>query len=246
MAKRKKKTKSEIETAKARRAMNERLRYWRKRGIDYQGPLPKTAQGMRNLTGKKIKAWFEREQKKKEKEQRRKDRQNREWYAPAPGQMPDLPDIDNNSPWPEGPEPVDGEPDDLGPSEEDYAEAPVDDLEEAKKFLKDIEEYIEDAYPDVTPNNRVNDYVDEVKRQLKNIIDSAKTKYGEEGLAKWIWESGAGETLYDLIGEAIQHYKMPLIYLVQIATLLNGGPLSQSQSEQLTDFGTIEFEGDLF
>ena len=239
MAKRKKKTKAQIELEKARHALKERIRYWKKKGVEYTGPLPKTAKGMRNLTGEKIKKTVERQKKQEEKERRRREKATADWIKAV-----------NES---TGPEPDDvyqfvepGEPDDLGPSEEDYAEAPVNDIEEAKKFLRDIEEYIEDTYPDVTPNNRVNDYVDEVKRQLRNIIDSAKTKYGEEGLAKWIWESGAGETLYDLIGEAIQHYKMPLIYLVQIATLLNGGPLSQSQSEQLTDFGTIEFDGDLF
>lgn len=239
MAKRKKKTKAQIELEKARRALKERIRYWKKKGVEYTGPLPKTAKGMRNLTGEKIKKAVERQKKQEEKERRRREKATADWIKAV-----------NES---TGPEPDDvfqfvepGEPDDLGPSEEDYAEAPVNDLAEAKQFLRDIEEYIDDAYPDVTPNNRVNDYVDEVKRQLRNIIDSARTKYGEDGLAKWIWESGAGEQLYDLIGEAIQHYKMPLIYLVQIATLLNGGPLSQSQSEQLTDFGTIEFDGDLF
>lgn len=237
MAKRKKKTKAQIELEKARRALKERIRYWKKKGVEYTGPLPKTAKGMRNLTGEKIKKAVERQKKQEEKERRRREKATADWIKAV-----------NES---TGPEPDDvfqfvepGEPDDLGPSEEDYADQPVNDLAEAKQFLRDIEEYIDEAYPDVTPNNRVNDYVDEVKRQLRNIIDSARTKYGEDGLARWIWESGAGEQLYDLIGEAIQHYKMPLIYLVQIATILNGGPLSQSQSEQLTDFGTIEFDGD--
>ena len=224
----KQKTKKQQELERERKNLRERLRYWRNKGYEIdESALPKTAQGMKNFTAKKIK--------KKAK------------YTPpiTPTKKHFLED------WTPEPEKedtaydwVDIDDTDLGPSEDEYSEEPVNDPEEARRYIDDLMEYIEDYIVDAPAVPWVWQKIREVKDILEKLIENAKFHYGEDGLGRWLIDSGAGKMLYELVAEAILHYRQPAPHIVAVATLLNGGPLTQDQSQSLTDSGLFDYSED--
>lgn len=122
---------------------------------------------------------------------------------------------------------------------------PYDENAEARELLDRILEYLFDAEPEDIPlNGFVVGYVERVKESLSRLINSAIQHYGEENLGKWLIESGAGDQIFNLIDRAVNEYKDPSIYLAELGTLLNGGPLTQEQSESLTENGVFNFSED--
>lgn len=149
------------------------------------------------------------------------------------------PDFDKEPEYPHEPEEYDDDYDDY------YDDGDYDDEVEGRYLLDEIMRYIYDAEPDDAPRNGfVAGYVDKVQNGLADLLNSAIRHYGEDNLGKWLIESGAGDHIFDLIDRAVSDYKNPSIYLAEFGTLLNGGPLSQEQSEDLTENGVFNFSED--
>lgn len=116
---------------------------------------------------------------------------------------------------------------------------------EARELLDRILAYLYDAEPEDSPMNGFTlGYIEKVQESISNLINSAIHHYGEDNLGKWLIESGAGEQIFDLIDRAVNDYKDPSAYLAELGTLLNGGPLTQEQSESLTENGVFNFSED--
>ena len=134
------------------------------------------------------------------------------------------------------------------PDEEDYDNNyPYDDSAEAYAMVQELVDYIESFYPtDVNRSGKsiVEEKVDHIKGRLRNILDSAVNHYGEYELGKWLVDSGTGDELYAAVAQAIENYTSPEEHIAEFASLLNGGPLTQEQSENLSMYGVFDFYRD--
>lgn len=130
------------------------------------------------------------------------------------------------------------------PDDDDYDDYPYDDSAEALQAVQDLIDYIESYYPtDVGKSGKsiVEEKVDYIKGRLRNILDSAINHYGEENLGRWLSDSGILDELYAAVAQAVENYTSPEEHIAEFASLLNGGPLTQEQSENLSIYGVFDF-----
>lgn len=172
----------------------QRLRYWAKKGYQFEGETPKTAKGLRNYTGEKIK--------------------KHSTYS---------------------------EPEFIEPPE--AVEEPVNDVQEAIQFVNDIFDFITSYVPTVvfmTPS--VMEMINQVKDELRLLLNSAISHYGEKEFARWVSQPEVNERLYNCVAKAIDDYREPNNQgLNELATLLNQGPLTIDQSQSFTEAGVFNF-----